>query len=55
MRGLCALFLLLTPACAKDFLGVQQLAGFSRDQGATLLLYFNNENLLWLLRQGRSR
>lgn len=48
---LVALFLLASGS-AKEFAGVPWLTAFSRRANAELLLYFNNENNFWLLKQG---
>ncbi len=50
---LVAVFLLAS-ATAKEFAGVPWLTAFSRRANAQLLLYFNNENNFWLLKQGRA-
>lgn len=45
--------LLLVSEATGAFHGVSRLAGFSKEAKATVLLYFNNANDLWLLEQGR--
>jgi len=45
---------LLASAMAKDFTGMPRLARFSRTANATVLVYFNNENIFAVLNHGNA-